>query len=63
MYGCVDFDKLIAKEQEIIEGLQDVAIDLNYAERYANAIKTHAEVIGVLREAQKAKNRGKASFS
>jgi hypothetical protein len=59
----VDFDKLIAKEQEIIEGLQDVAVDLNYAERYANAIKTHAEVIGVLREAEKAKKRGTASFS
>jgi hypothetical protein len=59
----VDFDKLISKEQEIIEGLQDVAVDLNYAERYANAIKTHAEVIGVLREAQKAKSRRNASFS
>jgi hypothetical protein len=59
----VDFDKLIAKEQEIIEGLQDMAVDFNYAERYANAIKTHTEVIGVLREVEKAKNRKNASFS
>jgi hypothetical protein len=50
----VDFKKLITKEQEIIEGLQAVAVDLNYSERYANAIKTHVEALGALMALRKA---------